>query len=181
MRSAVFLDRDGVLNRAIVRAGRPYAPRQINEFEILPDAPEACQRLREAGFLLIVVTNQPDVARGLQTREQVETMHARLRSRIPLDDVRVCVHDQTDGCRCRKPSPGMLIEAATDWNIDLRCSFIVGDRWTDIEAGRAAECHPVLIDRGYNEPLNQAPDYRAGSLAEAVDWILRFQGKGRGQ
>jgi D-glycero-D-manno-heptose 1,7-bisphosphate phosphatase len=169
---AVFLDRDGVLNRAIVRDGKPCAPIQLEEFQVLPEAEGACWRLKQAGFLLIVVTNQPEVARGRQTPERVDAMHALLRARVPVDDIRVCFHDSVDGCRCRKPQPGMLVDAAKDWEIELTESFIIGDRWVDIEAGFAASCRTVFIDRQYVEPLRRPPEYSASCLDDAVDWIL---------
>ena len=174
-RSAVFLDRDGVLNRAIVREGKPYPPASLAELEILPGAVEACAALREAGFLLIAVTNQPDVARGTQRREIVEAIHQVLRTHLPLDDIRVCYHDDVDHCPCRKPKPGLLLEAARDWDIDLSASFMVGDRWKDIEAGRRAGCKTVFVDYDYVEREPDNPDHRANSLIEAVDWILQHR------
>ena len=172
MRPAVFLDRDGVLNRAPVRAGKPYSPSGPDELQILPGVAEACARLREAGFLLIVVTNQPDVARGLQRRETVESIHRALRRLLPLDDVRVCYHDDPAHCACRKPAPGLLKQAAQDWEIALSASFMVGDRWRDIEAGRRAGCQTVFLGRGYAEPPPDRPDLLADSLSDAVPWIL---------
>jgi len=173
MNRAVFLDRDGVLNRAIIRDGKPYPPRSVEELEILPGVVEAYTRLQKAGFLLIVVTNQPDVARGTQRREVVEEIHEVLQAQLPVDDIRVCYHDDTDDYPCRKPRPGLILEAAREWRVDLAASFLVGDRWKDIEAGRRAGCRTVFIDYNYNEPRPESPDYRADSLAEAVDWILQ--------
>lgn len=173
MRRAVFLDRDGVLNRAIVVQGTPHPPANLAEFEVLPGVVQACTELREAGFLLIVVTNQPDVARGTQQREIVEAINRALFSAVPIDDIRVCYHDDQDQCSCRKPLPGLLIEAAKEWQIDLSASFMVGDRWKDIETGREAGCKTILIDCDYREALLSAPDHRVRSLAEAPDWILR--------
>lgn len=173
MRQAVFLDRHGVLNRAIVREGKPYPPSTVADLEILPGVPEACAALHEGGLLLIVVTNQPDVGRRTQQREVVEAMNQALSSRIPLDDIRVCYHDDADHCRCRKPEPGLLLEAARDWEIDLSASFMVGDRWKDIEAGRRAGCQTILVDYGYAERAPAKPDYRVSSLAEAVVWIFQ--------
>lgn len=172
-RRAVFLDRDGVLNEAIVREQRPYPPSGLAEFRIVPDAAMALRRLKDAGFLLIVVTNQPDVARGSQTREAVEELNAAIQAALPVDNFYVCFHDRADGCGCRKPKPGLLLEAAAYRNIDLQRSFLIGDRWRDIDAGAAAGCLTVLIDYHYRErqPEN-APDYRAGSLSDAVEWIL---------
>ena len=181
MRRAVFLDRDGVLNRAIVRNGTPYPPSGLAELEVLPGVVDACTALRAAGFLLIVVSNQPDVARGTQRREVVEAINDALCARGPLDDIRVCYHDEPDGCTCRKPRPGLLLEAARDWQIDLANSFMVGDRWKDIEAGRRAGCTTILIDYGYAEPQQSVPDHRVRSLVEAAGWIVNQREVSSGQ
>jgi D-glycero-D-manno-heptose 1,7-bisphosphate phosphatase len=169
---AVFLDRDGVLNRAYLRDGRLSPPAGVDELEIFPGVPEALERLKRAGFALIVVTNQPDVVRGLISRDAVEQVHARLRLQLPLDDIRVCYHDDSDRCGCRKPKPGLLVDAAHDFDIALKASYMVGDRWRDIEAGRRAGCRSVLIDNGYEEGYEIRPDARFESLTEAADWIL---------
>jgi D-glycero-D-manno-heptose 1,7-bisphosphate phosphatase len=171
-RRAVFLDRDGVLNRAIVRDGRPFPPQTLDEFEILPEVPDALARLRAGGFALIVVTNQPDVARGTQARAVVEAMHEELRRRLPIIDVLVCYHDDRSRCQCRKPAPGLLLRAAAEHGIDLPASFLVGDRWRDVEAGREAGCRTVFIDRRYAEALKSEPDARVRDLAAAAAWIL---------
>ena len=176
---AVFLDRDGVINRAPVRDGKPYPPASAAEVEVLPGVPDALERLRRAGFLLVVVTNQPDVARGRQTREEVEAINARLREQLPIDEVRVCYHDDADRCECRKPAPGLIIEAAREHDIDVGASYTVGDRWRDIEAGRRAGSRTIFIDYGYEEPSPTQFDARARSLAEAADWILEEEGKSK--
>jgi D-glycero-D-manno-heptose 1,7-bisphosphate phosphatase len=167
MNRAVFLDRDGVINRAIVRDGRPYAPASLAELELLPGVDAALARLKQAGFLLIVATNQPDIGKGLLPGEVVEHMHEYLRSRLPIDDFKVCCHTDEDGCRCRKPKPGMLTETAAERSIRLSDSFMVGDRWRDIEAGRNAGCKTILIQSSYRERAAQTPDWVAGSLLEA--------------
>jgi D-glycero-D-manno-heptose 1,7-bisphosphate phosphatase len=171
-RRAVFLDRDGVINRAIVRDGKPYPPERIEDLEILPGVREALARLRDAGFRLVVVTNQPDVARGTQRREVIDAMHASLAAALPLDEFRVCDHDDRDGCACRKPKPGLLEDAARDAGVSLHDSFMVGDRWRDIEAGKLAGCTTVFIDRQYAERRPDGPDATVASLPEAADWIL---------
>jgi len=172
MRRAVFLDRDGVLNRAILRDGKPHPPATLDELRLLAGVRDACRKLREAGFALILTTNQPDIARGATTAGQVAEINQRLQHYLGLDDVRVCPHDDTAHCSCRKPRPGLLIDAARWWNIDLASSFMVGDRWRDVEAGRQAGCRTVWIDRGYREKAPpHAPDYRAGTLRETVEWI----------
>ncbi len=177
MRRAVFLDRDGVLNRAVVRAGKPYPPAGLADFELLPGVEDAAAALRAAGFLLVVVTNQPDVTTGVQRREVVEAMHARLRAAGLCDDIRVCYHTDADGCACRKPRPGMLLDAARDLGIDLARSYMVGDRWRDVGAGRAAGCRTCFIDYGYAETpaglRDCPPDAVVDSLAEAARRILR--------
>ncbi|MGD0361291.1 MAG: HAD-IIIA family hydrolase [Bryobacteraceae bacterium] len=172
MNRAVFLDRDGVLTRALVRGGKAYAPITPAEMEIDADAPAALARLKAAGFLLIVVTNQPDVARGVTRLEDVEAMHATLRAALPLDAVCVCYHDDRDACDCRKPKPGMLFAAAAAHEVDLGASFMVGDRWRDVEAGAAAGCRTIWIDRGYDEraPVH-TPDARVDSLRAAAHCI----------
>jgi D-glycero-D-manno-heptose 1,7-bisphosphate phosphatase len=169
---AVFLDRDGVINRALVRDGKPYPPARPEELEVLPGVPEALADLKRAGFLLLVVTNQPDVARGTQPRAVVEAMHRDLLARLPIDEVRCCFHDDAEGCACRKPKPGLLVEAARERGIDLAASFMVGDRWRDTEAGEAAGCKTVFIDHGYQERRPSRFDARVASLAEASAWIL---------
>jgi D-glycero-D-manno-heptose 1,7-bisphosphate phosphatase len=172
-RRAVFLDRDGVLNRALMRDGKPYPPAGLEEVEILPEARESLVRLKQAGFLLLVVTNQPDVARGTQSRETVDGIHAYLREQLPVDEFFVCDHDDRDNCACRKPRPGMLRAAAERYALSLEDSFLVGDRWRDIDAAHAAGCRSVWIDHGYRERgPSQPPDARVTSLGEAVEWIL---------
>ena len=169
---AVFLDRDGVINRALVRNGRPYAPRALEEFELLPGVVEAAEALREERFRLIVVTNQPDVGAGRQEREVVEAIHASLRRQLPLDAVKVCYHVNADRCACRKPRPGMLLDAAREWDLALSESFIVGDRWCDIAAGRAAGCRAILVRSDYAERQADQPDAIVASLLEASRLIL---------
>jgi D-glycero-D-manno-heptose 1,7-bisphosphate phosphatase len=173
VRRAVFLDRDGVLNRNIVREGRPYAPTSTTDFALLPGVPEAVRRLKAAGFLAIVVTNQPDVATGMQSLETVDGMHGILRNLIPVDDIKTCYHTDADACECRKPKPGMLLAAATEHDVDLKRSYMVGDRWRDVEAGRAAGCMTVFVDHGYDEPRPENPDAVVADLPQAVEWIVR--------
>jgi D-glycero-D-manno-heptose 1,7-bisphosphate phosphatase len=171
-RRAVFLDRDGVLNRAIVLGGHPHPPATMAALEILPGVALAAGRLRAAGFLLIVATNQPDVARRTQRRDVVEAMNARVAAAVPIDDFRVCYEDGDD-CPRKKPNPGLLLEAARDHAIDLPASFMVGDRWRDVEAGRRAGCRTVFIDLGYDERRPDPPaDHDALDLPAAASWIL---------
>jgi D-sedoheptulose 7-phosphate isomerase len=177
-RPAVFLDRDGVLNRAFVRDGRPSAPSGLKELELLPDAAVALNELKSHGFALYVITNQPDVARGNITRADVEAMHGSLMAALPIDEVFVCYHDDADDCACRKPKAGMLFEAQRKHNIDLARSFVVGDRWRDIDAGHNAGCTTVLIDYGYRErKSSRPPEATVHSLREAADWIISYISK----
>jgi D-glycero-D-manno-heptose 1,7-bisphosphate phosphatase len=175
MRRAVFLDRDGVLNRAELRKGKLAPPCSPAEVELLPGAAAACATLRAAGYLLIVVTNQPDVSRKTQRRKTVEAINAAIRARVPLDDFRVCYHDDRDDCCCRKPRPGLLLEAAKDWEIDLRRSFLIGDRWKDIQAARNAGCRGLLVENHIREKRLCRPHARFASLEEAARWILAQQ------
>lgn len=174
-RPAVFLDRDGTLNIATIRDGRSYPPASLAELAVVPGAAPALSALRQAGFCTIVVTNQPDVALGKQRREVVEAINDALRAQLPLDDIRVCYHADADGCDCRKPKPGMLLDAARVWNIALDASFMVGDRWRDVAAGHAAGCRTLLIEAGYRERRVE-PTFSVTSLVEACDIILKTAG-----
>jgi len=170
---AVFLDRDGVINRPVVREGKPYPPATVAEFALLPGVEEACARLKESGWLLIVATNQPDVGRGTQRREEVEAMHTAMCTRLPIDRVEVC-YDPGQGqpSEFRKPAPGMLLRAAHELEIDLARSWMIGDRWRDVDCGAAAGCRTIFIDYGYDEKLRAQPGFRAGSLLEAAAIVL---------
>jgi len=174
LRCAVFLDRDGVINRALEREGKPYPPTTLAEFEILPGVPEACAKLKQAGFYLVVATNQPDVGRSTLSQSVVETIHAHMCKMLPIDRVEVCYHPGkgASDCDCRKPKPGMLLRAAGELGIDLAQSWMVGDRWRDIDCGHAAGCQTVFIDYGYDEALRQRPDFRVNNLTEAAQVIL---------
>jgi D-glycero-D-manno-heptose 1,7-bisphosphate phosphatase len=172
VRAAVFLDRDGVINANVVRDGKPVAPTTIEEFRFLPGVEDAVRRLKEAGYTVIVCTNQPDVATGRTSRTAVDTMHALVRDRLKIDDIKVCFHTDQDGCDCRKPKPGMLLAAAHEHNIDLAASYMVGDRWRDTAAGKAAGCVTVFVDYGYDQDGPNTPDHVVASLAEAAGIIL---------
>ncbi len=173
-RRAVFLDRDGVINRALVRDGKPFPPSSLEQFEILPGVSEACRLLKELGFLLIIATNQPDVGRGTLRREDVEKIHEWLVHQLPIDRTMVCYHGGRrfgQPCVCRKPRPGLLLQAAEDLKIDLAKSYMIGDRWRDVDCGFNAGCTTLFVDWGYQEELKQQPDHRAGSLLEAAKLI----------
>ena len=171
-KKAVFLDRDGVLNHSEVVDGKPYAPRKLDEFIIENEAYESTKLLSQAGFLLIVVTNQPDVGNGLVTHEIVQAMNQKLMEELPLDDIKVCFHSQSEKCSCRKPKPGMIKTAALEFNIDLEKSYMIGDRWSDICAGRAAGCFTILIERGYREKTEEQSNVSVSCMLEAVQNIL---------
>lgn len=182
MNKAVFLDRDGVLNLALVRDGKPYSPANLSELQLAPGAAQALQELKALGFKLLVVTNQPEVARGNITRASVEEIHRAIAAELPIDEMFVCYHQDGDGCDCRKPKPGMLLEGARKYHVDTRESFMVGDRWRDIEAGQNAGCRTVFVDAGYEDRDPARPaDARVRSLREAVDWILAECRKGVAQ
>jgi D-glycero-D-manno-heptose 1,7-bisphosphate phosphatase len=172
-RRAVFLDRDGVLIRTNVREGKPYAIETLAELEVLPGVPEALQRLRDAGYLNVVVTNQPDVGAGKVDRSTVDGMHAHLMKTLAIDAVKVCFHTEADACNCRKPKPGMLLEAAREYAIDLGKSHMVGDRWRDVAAAQAAGCKPYFLDWGYLEKRPGKPYVAVKSLPQAAEIILQ--------
>ena len=171
-RRAVFLDRDGVLNEPVVVDGQPLPPDSVADVVLTRGVERACAALRQAGFLLIVVTNQPDIARGTRDRAAVDAINDELRRRLRLDDVLVCPHDDDAGCSCRKPRPGLLLDAGRRWHIGLDGSVMVGDRWRDIEAGRGAGCRTVLVARDYQERPATGADLVVDALEDAVPWIV---------
>jgi D-glycero-D-manno-heptose 1,7-bisphosphate phosphatase len=170
-RLAVFLDRDGVLTEPIVRGGVAYAPTRVEDFVLVSDAGVQVQRLRDAGFLCIVFTNQPERQKNLLSQADLDEMHRQMCAIVPLDDVYVCPHDGTTACRCRKPATGMIDDAAERWGIDVAASYVIGDRWRDVDAGRAAGCYSILIERSYS--VDAQADARVTTLGEAVDEVLR--------
>lgn len=173
MKRAVFLDRDGVLAEAVVRDGRALAPLTLDEFKVVAEAGAHVARLRQAGLLCILFTNQPELARGLLAPETLEAMHRRLTAEVELDDLYVCPHTPDDGCECHKPKIGMLRAAAERWGVSLANSYVIGDRWRDIGAGQAAGCYSILVERVYSACENA--DARVATLAQAVDLVLEHE------
>lgn len=173
MRSrAIFLDRDGVLNHPVVREGKSYPPARVEDLKIYEGLREPLQRLKDRGFVLIVVTNQPDVARGTTPRSTVEAINDAIAQEIPaIDKFIVCFHDNSDGCDCRKPLPGMLLAGAAEFDIDLARSYMIGDRRGDIEAGIAAGSRTIFVDRAYREPSPTNYNYKVSSTHEALNII----------
>ncbi len=171
-RPAVFLDRDGVLNAVHLRGDTPHPPATVDAVALLDGVEVACRRLRAAGLLQVVVTNQPDIARGTTTAGAVDAINRAVCAPLGIDLVATCPHDSADGCGCRKPKPGLLLDAATQLGIDLSRSTMVGDRWRDIDAGRAAGVATVFVDHGYLERKPQAPDLVVGALLDAVPFII---------
>ena len=175
---AVFLDRDGVLNANLERSGKPVAPTRLEDLRLLDGAATAVQALKAAGFLTLVVTNQPDVATGRALQASVEAINSEIARAMPIDAFFVCYHLDADNCACRKPKPGLILAAAEAHSVDLPTSYLVGDRWRDIGAGRAAGCKTVLVDNGYPQERHANPSIMVSSLPEAVTWILRQEEQG---
>lgn len=170
---AVFLDSDGVLNAALIKNGKPVAPTNLDELEIPVEVKPSLDRLKAAGYLLICVTNKPDVERGWMTKKTVDEIYKKIREDLPLDDVYICYSENS---ACYKPNPGLLLEAEKKYNIDLSKSFMIGDRWRDVGTGQNGGCKTIWIDRGYDEKKPDPPaDFTAHSLTEAADWILTTQ------
>ena len=172
MKRAVFLDRDGVINRAFVFGGVPTPPKSLDQVEILTGVNEAIELLRERNFVIVVVTNQPDVARGLVSQESVEEINTYLSQKLGIKHFYTCLHDDSDECNCRKPKPGLIMEAARELDSDLHKSFMVGDRWRDIAAGQAVGCKCFFIDYKYDEISPVLPFTKVSSLIEATRMIL---------
>lgn len=171
---AVFLDRDGVVNKAIVIAGMPYPPKSIDELQILPGVRDGIAQLMQNHFKVFIVTNQPDVARGTVLLQNVQVINTFLAKELSIEKVYCCFHDGIENCSCRKPKPGMIFEAAEEWGLDLSNSFLIGDRWRDIEAAHNAGLTSILIDYDYNEKKVK-PNYTCTDFKSAVDFILNPQ------
>jgi D-glycero-D-manno-heptose 1,7-bisphosphate phosphatase len=170
LQRAVFLDRDGVINSVIFREGKPASPRLLSEFQFEYGIERPLERLKMAGLRLFVITNQPDIARGLIDRQTLNIINQQVMSRLSVEAIEVCPHDDRDDCRCRKPRPGMLIAIADRMGIELTESFVVGDSWRDVQAARAAGCAAIILDRSYNR--NDDADFRVTTLGEAAQLIL---------
>lgn len=172
---AIFIDRDGVMNKVIMRNGKPSSPWKLEEFEIFPDVKECLETFREMGFLNIVFTSQPDISRGNLKIEDLEKMHKIILETLPVDDIKFCPHDDKDNCQCRKPKPGLLLETAKAWSIDLENSFVIGDSWKDIGAGEAAGCKTILLRRNYNKDLKENYNFEVENLKEAIKIIKKVE------
>ena len=168
MKKAVFLDRDGVINKAFIKNGLPESPNSLSELEILPRVKESILRLKKLNFICLVVTNQPDVQRGKIKKNTIIKMNNFLKKKIELDDIFVCYHDDQDNCNYRKPKPGLLLQARKKWNVDFKKSFIVGDRWRDIQAGKKVGCKTIFLDYKYKDIKPKNPDFVTDTLLNAT-------------
>ena len=175
MKKAVFLDRDGVINKAFVKKGLPTSPNSLDELEILPGVKESIIRLKKLNFICLVVTNQPDVPRGKITKKTVIEMNNFLKKEIELNDIFVCYHDDNDNCNCRKPKPGLLLQARKKWNVDFKKSFIIGDRWRDIQAGEKVGCKTIYLNYNYKDIKPENPNFTTDTLLNAVYIIEKVQ------
>jgi len=173
---AVFLDRDGIINRAIMRDGKPYPPLRLDELEVLPGSVTSLSRLANFGYILIGITNQPDVARGTQSREIVESFNYMIRAKLPVREIFVCYHDDSDNCNCRKPKPGLILQAMEKYGLDTSHSWMVGDRWKDIAAGQAAGLKTIFVDYHYDETYKgNCADFTVEDTVYLADIILKGQ------
>lgn len=177
MKRAIFLDRDGVINKSFVKNGLPYAPTSFDQLKILPGVKESILKLKDLKFVCLIVTNQPDVVRGKTKKDTVIKINSYIKDKLKLDDILVCYHDDSDNCECRKPKPGMLLQGSKKWNIDLKQSYMIGDRKKDIEAGERAGCKTIFIDHNYKEIMPKSPDFTTDSLLSATHIIEKFNSK----
>ena len=168
LKRAIFLDRDGVINRVIMKEGKPYSPRKLSDFLFTAGIKEVLALLKEDDFILIVVTNQPDISRGLIRWDELNAIHDLIRSELPIDDIIVCPHDNDDNCDCRKPKPGMIVESARKWGINIESSFIIGDTWKDMGAGEKAGCTTILLDAPYNQDVKS--NHRINDISETLKY-----------
>ena len=170
MKRAVFLDRDGVVNEVVFRNGEVASPRSLEEFTWTEDIQKAINQLKSASFLVFIITNQPDIARKKMDPLFLDQVSKLIHQELPIDEIVVCPHDNQDNCPCRKPKPGMILTLAQKWNIDLSQSFLIGDSWKDMSAGKAANCKTILIQRDYN--LETEADFKVKNMASATDLIF---------
>ena len=177
MKKAVFLDRDGVINKTIIEGGLPTSPNSLDELEILPSVKESILRLKKLNFICLLVTNQPNVTREKIDKSTVIKMNNFLKKKIQLDDIFVCYHDDKDNCNCRKPKPGLLLLAGKKWNVDFKKSFMIGDRWRDIQAGEKVGCKTIYLDYNYKDIKPKNPDFVTDKLLNAVYLIEKLQNK----
>ena len=168
MKKSVFLDRDGVINKAYIKDGLPQSPNSLNELKILPGVRESIIKLKKLNFICLMVTNQPNVSRKKIDKNSVIQMNNFLKNEIALDDIFVCYHDDSDNCNCRKPKPGLLLQAGKKWDVDFKKSFMIGDRWRDIQAGEKVGCKTIFLDYKYNEKKPKKPDFVSDSLLNAA-------------
>ena len=175
MNKAIFLDRDGVINKTIFRDGKPRAPYIMEDFALFEGVIEAIALFKDAGFKTIIVTNQPDVSRGWVSRESVEMINSKVQELLEVDSIQVCYHDKKDNCQCRKPKPGMLLQGGSEFNIDFSASYMIGDRYSDVEAGQLAGCQSILVGVGDEQGTVKDPVKKVGSLIEAAKWITQCQ------
>ncbi len=171
MNKAVFLDRDGVVNKALVVNGTPFSPRLLQEVEIVEEVSNCVIRLKKLGFKIAIVTNQPDIARAKTTLSKVNEIHDFITEETGITNFFICPHDDSDNCECRKPKIGLLLQAATRLKIDLKRSYLIGDRWKDIEAGQSAGCKSIFINNNYLEKAPKLPYIEVKSLSEATQII----------
>ena len=174
MKKAIFLDRDGVINKTFIKNSLPISPPSFDLLEILPGVKESILRLKKLNFVCLVVTNQPDVSRGKIEKKTIIKMNNYLKDEIKLDDIFVCYHDDHDKCKCRKPKPGLLLDASKKWDINLKKSYMIGDRWRDIGAGKSVGCKTIFIDYDYKETKPKNPDFTTDSLLNAVHLIEKL-------
>ena len=177
MKIGVFIERDGVLNAVRVERHHQIGPLTLEEFKVNEGAAAQLSKLKDSGLLLIATTNQPGLSRGYQNRRELDRMHDLLRRSLPLDDILVCAHDEHDRCPCRKPKPGLLVEASFKWHLDLDHSFVISDKWQDAEAARTVGCTSLMLQSPWIRTGHR--DFVLPDLAAAVEKILRLRTSGR--
>ncbi len=174
MNKAVFLDRDGVINKPIIIDGKCYAPRLLKDFKIFPKVKSDIKKLKNRGFKVFVITNQPDIGNKLLKKKTLNEMHSLLKTKVPIDKIYFCPHTKNDRCKCRKPKPGMIIKASNNLKIRLKESYVIGDRKTDIDAGLKAGCKTIFVNNNYYEKRPTKQEKTVKSLHAAVKYILKI-------
>jgi len=168
---AVFLDRDGVINEVVFHkeVNKPSSPWKFEEFEMFLDIKKPLKKLKKLGYYLFIISNQPDISRGFIEEGTTEKINQIIYKKLPIDEIITCPHDDAHNCNCRKPKPGMINILAKKYDIDKTKSFLIGDSWKDIEAGKSAGLKCILLYTPYNKSVDA--DFRAKKLDGAVGLI----------
>ena len=173
---ALFLDRDGIINRSFKnKKGKPKAPTLFKDFIFLPFLKNYLNEIKKLNFNIIIITNQPDISYGVLKEAELYKMHSKIYSSLPVTNIYVCKHSKEDNCKCRKPKTGLFRQALKKYNLNLKNSYAIGDRWSDIVASYKCGIKSIYVDRNYNEPKPTKQIFTTKSTKKALEYIIKNQ------